>query len=82
MSELWTKIYDEVITYEKDWTEMSRCAEKGVARLFQKNLEDQEDDKVELARDDVMIVVDDAVCGGFYLGMKYGFRLCMEMMEK
>lgn len=81
MSELWMKIYDEVITYEKDWIEMSCCAEKGVAGLFQKNPECQED-KIELERDEVMAVVDDAVCRGFYLGMKYGFRLCMEMMAE
>lgn len=82
MSELFSKIYDQVVTYEKDWVEISRHAERKTDECIRDYSDLMDEESIGKLRGDFIDVAVLAEREAFYLGMQYAFRLFLEMAHQ
>jgi len=82
MDELFKKIYDEVICYEEDIVKMSKIIENNSIIILKKY-----NDKLNENEEEIFLeLIDDATSyaerEGFYMGMKYAFKIIAALFKK
>ena len=81
MEDLFKKIYDEVICYEKDIKEMNKTIEKenlDILKRYNNQLGTEEKEKLLELIDNASSF---AVHEGFYMGIKYAFKSMVKLFN-
>jgi len=81
MDKLLKKIYDEVICYEKDVAEINREIESKNRDILKKYNDKLSEEEEEMFLELLDNVASSAEYKGFYIGVKYAFKIIISLFK-
>lgn len=81
MNNVWNKIFEDIIRYEKEGVEMEQHLDKQIQAIIDKYAKQTTEDQIEKLRNHLSYIALIAEQEGFQLGVRFAIKLLLSLIK-